>query len=256
MTTIILTSIFSASLIYEIVAILGYLSFGSRVTANIIAMYPSTTLFIAGGQLAIVVLVMFSYPLQVHPCRICLDKVVLAISGGDKDGRLAVQTTEEEAAHREENSEDEDSAIDADHDHGAHEEMTALRHILLTAAIVLPGFVIAYFVNSLQRGEPSFLSDEKRNTPTDSNTSALDCGVHWLNRDQLYPTRTLLLETIQGRPEGSVLRLASEGVDPVRMLRYGLLVSEPTCTIENMCILTYESFSLGFNIYEIAHTTT
>jgi len=161
MTTIILTSIFSASLIYEVVAILGYLSFGSRVTANIIAMYPSTTLFIAGGQLAIVVLVMFSYPLQVHPCRICLDKVVLAISGGDKDGRFAVQTTEEAEARHEE---DEDSAIDADHDHGAHEEMTALRHILLTAAIVLPGFVIAYFVNSLQRGEPSFPSDEKRNS--------------------------------------------------------------------------------------------
>ena len=38
-------------------------------------MYPSTSLFIAIGQLAIVVLVMFSYPLQVHPCRNCLDKV-------------------------------------------------------------------------------------------------------------------------------------------------------------------------------------
>jgi len=96
----------------------------------------------------------------------------------------------------------------------------------------------------------------KKGTPTDSNISALDCGVYWLNRNQLHPTRALLLETIQGRPEGSVLRLASEGVDPVRMLRYGLLVSESTCTIENVCILTYGSFSLGFNLYEIAHTTT
>lgn len=163
MTTIILTSIFSASLIYEVVAILGYLSFGSRVTANIIAMYPSTTLFIAGGQLAIVVLVMFSYPLQVHPCRICLDKVVLAVFGGGKDGRIAVPTTEEEAARHEENSEDEDSAGDAGHDHhGVHDEMTPLRHTLLTAAIVIPGFVIAYFVDSLQRGELFFLSDERR----------------------------------------------------------------------------------------------
>ena len=38
-------------------------------------MYPSTSLFIAVGQLAIAILVMFSYPLQVHPCRNCLDKV-------------------------------------------------------------------------------------------------------------------------------------------------------------------------------------
>ena len=164
MTTIILTSIFSASLIYELVAILGYLSFGSRVTANIIAMYPSTTLFIAGGQLAIVTLVMFSYPLQVHPCRICLDKVVLAIFGGDKDGRLTVPTTEEEAIRHEENDEDEDSASDAHYDHGSQDEPTQRRHFLLTAAIVIPGFTIAYFVDSLQRGEPCILSGEKKGT--------------------------------------------------------------------------------------------
>jgi amino acid permease len=195
MTTIILTSIFSASLIYELVAILGYLSFGSRVTANIIAMYPSTTLFIAGGQLAIVVLVMFSYPLQVHPCRICLDKVVLAIFDGNKE---TVQTAEEEIARHEENSEDEDSASDADHDDGAHDETTLLRHILLTAAIVIPGFAIAYFVDSLQRGELPFLSGEEKQLFSDPIISALVCGIHWLNRDQLHPTRALLLETIQG----------------------------------------------------------
>ena len=162
MTTIIVTSIFSASFIYEIVAILGYLSFGSHVTANIIAMYPSTTLFIAGGQLAIVVLVMFSYPLQVHPCRNCLDKVALVIFGGDNDGRIAVLTSEEEAARREENSEDEDSASEADYDHGAHDEATPLRHTLLTLAIVIPGFAIAYFVNNLQLGEFVLLSSEKK----------------------------------------------------------------------------------------------
>jgi hypothetical protein len=40
------------------------------------------------------------------------------------------------------------------------------------------------------------------------------------------------------------------------MLRYGFLVSESTCTIKNVSILTYGSYSLGFNIYEIAHSTT
>ena len=198
MTTIILTSIFSASLIYELVAVLGYLSFGSRVTANIIAMYPSTTLFIAGGQLAIVVLVMFSYPLQLHPCRICLDKVVLAIFGGDKDGRIAVQTTEEEAARHEENNEDEDSASDAGHDHGAHDETSPLRHTLLTASIVIPGFVIAYFVDSLQRGEFVLPLRWKKELFSNSTISSLVCGIYWLNCDQLHSTRALLLETIQG----------------------------------------------------------
>jgi amino acid permease len=162
MTTIILTSIFSASFIYELISILGYLSFGSRVTANIIAMYPSTTLFIAGGQLAIVILVMFSYPLQVHPCRNSLDKVALAIFGGHDDGRIVVHTTEEEAEHHEESTEDEESASEADYGHGAHDDATSLRHTLVTAAVIIPGFVIAYFVNSLQLGEFVFLSSDKK----------------------------------------------------------------------------------------------
>ena len=40
------------------------------------------------------------------------------------------------------------------------------------------------------------------------------------------------------------------------MLRYGFLVSESICTIEKVHMLTYGSFSLGFNIYEIIHATT
>jgi len=200
MTTIILTSIFSATLIYELVAILGYLTFGSHVTANIVAMYPSTTLFIAGGQLAIVVLVMFSYPLQVHPCRGSLDKVALAIFGTDKEGRIAVRTTEAQAVRHEENDDDDDddSANEAGYGHGACDEASPLRHTLLTAAIVIPGFTIAYFVDSLQRGELFFSPvRKKKELLTDSKISARGCGSHWLNHNQLYPTGALLLEALQ-----------------------------------------------------------
>ena len=80
MNIVIGPAIGSAALIYEIIAVFGYLTFGSAVCAsyavpadpgtddslqvgpNIIAMYPSTSLFIAVGQLAIVILVMFFYP--------------------------------------------------------------------------------------------------------------------------------------------------------------------------------------------------
>ncbi|KAF7725184.1 hypothetical protein EC973_000350 [Apophysomyces ossiformis] len=68
-------SIGSSAFIYEIVAILGYLSFGKDVRGNIIQEYPPS-LFVAGGRVAIVVLVVFSYPLQLHPCRNSLDKVL------------------------------------------------------------------------------------------------------------------------------------------------------------------------------------
>ncbi|KAI8372961.1 transmembrane amino acid transporter protein-domain-containing protein [Radiomyces spectabilis] len=72
---VIATSIGTSAFIYEAIAILGYLSFGKNVRGNIIMEYPPS-MFVAGGRLAIVVLVVFSYPLQAHPCRASLDKVL------------------------------------------------------------------------------------------------------------------------------------------------------------------------------------
>ncbi|KAI0330913.1 hypothetical protein GY45DRAFT_1323045 [Cubamyces sp. BRFM 1775] len=133
MNIVIGTSIGSAAMIYEIIAVFGYLTFGSKVGANIIAMYPSTSLFIAVGQLAIAVLVMFSYPLQVHPCRNCLDKVFHA-------GHVA---SKQVGGPDDEDAEPED-------DHGGSHEMSPLKHTILTIAIVASGFTIAYFVDDLQ----------------------------------------------------------------------------------------------------------
>lgn len=134
MNIVIGTSIGGAALIYEIIAIFGYLTFGSKVGANIIAMYPSTSLFIAVGQLAIAILVMFSYPLQVHPCRNCLDKVFHA-------GHVLPRKT----------SGDEDSDdIEIEDEHGGSPGMSPLKHVLLTVAIIASGFTIAYFVDDLQ----------------------------------------------------------------------------------------------------------
>lgn len=104
-------------------------------------MYPSTSLFIAVGQLAIVILVLFSYPLQVHPCRNCLDKVFYP-------SHLAAyaKTPEEEELEEEEEIEFEGN----EHGHG---EMSTFKHIVLTSAIIASGFSIAYFVDDLQLGE-------------------------------------------------------------------------------------------------------
>ncbi|KAJ7158940.1 transmembrane amino acid transporter protein-domain-containing protein [Mycena filopes] len=136
MNTVIGGAIGSATLTYEVIAVFGYLTFGSTVGANIIAMYPSTSLFIAIGQLAIVVLVLFSYPLQVHPCRNCLDKIFHY----NEVKFVAPDVVDDE--------EDED-APEVDDDH-AGAEMSPLKHTLLTTAIVVTGFTIAYFVNDLQ----------------------------------------------------------------------------------------------------------
>ncbi|KAI6023926.1 hypothetical protein PISMIDRAFT_679649 [Pisolithus microcarpus 441] len=124
------TSIGGAILIYEIIAVFGYLTFGSNVGANIIAMYPSTSVFIAVGQLAIVVLIMFSYPLQVQPCRNCLDKIFHSKQVYKPVGTL-----------------DEEEVVEDDEFGG---DMSVMKHALLTAAIVVCGFAIAYNVDDLQ----------------------------------------------------------------------------------------------------------
>lgn len=79
---------------------------------------------------------MFSYPLQVHPCRNCLDKVFYA-------GQTAVKRV----------SEGEEDEEDVDDENHVPADMTPLKHTLLTVAIVASGFAIAYFVDDLQMGE-------------------------------------------------------------------------------------------------------
>jgi len=132
MSTIIATSIGSAALTYEVIAIFGYLTFGNNVGSNIIQNYPSTSLFVAFGQLAIVILVLFSYPLQVQPCRNCLHGVF-----GQKL-TIAKKVDEEGEADEELES------------RSIPKDMTLLKHSLLTALIVAPGYLIAYFVDDLR----------------------------------------------------------------------------------------------------------
>lgn len=74
-TSVLCSSNGTAASIYILVAITGYLSFGNEVGGNIVAQYaPSLSTTV--GKAMIVILVMFSYPLQVHPCRASVDAVL------------------------------------------------------------------------------------------------------------------------------------------------------------------------------------
>jgi amino acid permease len=71
-TAVIFTSIGGACSLYILTGITGYLSYGDNIRGNIVSMYPTAAASTI-GRLAIVILVMFSYPLQIHPCRASLD---------------------------------------------------------------------------------------------------------------------------------------------------------------------------------------
>ncbi|KAF9071543.1 transmembrane amino acid transporter protein-domain-containing protein [Rhodocollybia butyracea] len=124
------SAIGSATLTYEVIAVFGYLTFGTNVGANIIAMYPATSLFVAVGQVALVIFVLFSYPLQVHPCRNSLGKVFHA-------GATAKPA-------------DEDTEVEVD-DHGvSSDHMSDTKHTLLTLGIIASTFTIAFLVDDLK----------------------------------------------------------------------------------------------------------
>ncbi|KAM7187157.1 Transmembrane amino acid transporter domain containing protein [Naviculisporaceae sp. PSN 640] len=75
--TVIASSIGSAAAIYILVALTGYFTFGSNIQPNIIAMYPAS-LASTIGKAAIVALVLFGIPLQIHPCRNSIDAALRA----------------------------------------------------------------------------------------------------------------------------------------------------------------------------------
>lgn len=139
-------------------------------------MYPSTTLFIAVGQLAIAILVMFSYPLQVHPCRNSLDKM---FHSGDTTSKAVIHVDGEE----------EDDVVDEDHGTG---EMSSFKHATLTAGIVTSGFVIAYFVDDLQTGE--FIYVSLVIPVTIPSRSTVVCWVNGVHNSVIHPARIILLE--------------------------------------------------------------
>ncbi|KAE8217888.1 hypothetical protein CF319_g8125 [Tilletia indica] len=89
-------SVGTAGFVYMVVGGLGYATFGSAVADNIITMYPSTNLFVCFGRLSMVTLTLFSYPLQIHPCRASLDKVLFSRSS-DEGLTLAEAEAEEDA---------------------------------------------------------------------------------------------------------------------------------------------------------------
>ena len=152
-----------------------------QVGANVIAMYPSTSIFIAIGQLAIAILVMFSYPLQVHPCRNCLDKA-FHLGGYQASSSSLVD--------------DNDGASVTD-EHGAG-EMSTFKHTVLSIAIIASGFSIAYFVDNLQMGELTCAPvDSMRTHP---HNSSLLRRLHRVDHGFLYTPGPVFLEAHKERP--------------------------------------------------------
>lgn len=141
MTQVITISIGSAAITYEVLGIIGYLTFGSGVGSNVIAMYPWTSIIIAIGRVGIVLLVALSYPLQAHPCRACLHTLTSGLIKKKQDPNSSMEVNEEE-----------DDLLDTKDDHGmpVGKPMGNKKFTALTVAIIVFGFAIAMVIDELE----------------------------------------------------------------------------------------------------------
>lgn len=141
-TSVVSTSIGSAASIYILVAITGYLSFGSNTLGNIVAQYtPSVASTI--GRAAIVVLVMFSYPLQVHPCRASVDAVSKWRPQSNREQELTPASGSSSRSSLLNNGKVPMRA--------KPEELSELRFAIITTAILILSYFVAMTVSSLDK---------------------------------------------------------------------------------------------------------
>jgi amino acid permease len=144
MNGVISTSIGSAISLYLLVAFTGYLSFGiisvfktyigSNVSGNIIAMYANSAAA-TFGRAAIVVLMLFSYPLQAHPCRGSLDKIFAW-----RPRNQAVPPPNPKSGPTE-----------MRYSSSLHNLLSDSRFALITALIIAASYAVAMTVSSLDR---------------------------------------------------------------------------------------------------------
>jgi len=137
-TTVIFASIGGACGLYILTGITGYLSYGDNIHGNIVSMYP-TAIASTIGRLAIVILVMFSYPLQIHPCRASIDACMKWRPGG---GRKQVEGSPSRSSLMN-NTPKPGSPKSA--------EMSDLKFAIISTALIIMSFITAMTVSSLEK---------------------------------------------------------------------------------------------------------
>ncbi|OGM42474.1 amino acid transporter [Aspergillus bombycis] len=132
-TGVVFASIGSSAATYVLVAITGYLSFGDSVGGNIVGMYPPG-LWATIGRAAIVMLVMFSYPLQCHPCRASVDAVL--------KWKPKASNSNDNSPHR--------HPLLGPRGNRTPEPMSDLRFSVITTTILVLSYIVAMTVSSLE----------------------------------------------------------------------------------------------------------
>ncbi|CAM9024623.1 unnamed protein product [Wickerhamomyces anomalus] len=142
--------------LYIVVGLTGYLSFGDNVEPNVIVGYShaiSSTI----GRIAIVILVMLSYPLQCHPARASINHIIHYFYQVKKQIQSDASILNGQHQPQSHQSDESDQLIDSDLQDGLTEEgnITAVsplkgsKFIIITSIILILSYLIAISVTSL-----------------------------------------------------------------------------------------------------------
>ncbi|EER34317.1 conserved hypothetical protein [Candida tropicalis MYA-3404] len=145
LTKLVNFAILVSSLLFIVVGLSGYLTFGQDVDGNVILSYPNgitTTI----GRFAIVFMVTFSFPLMIHPARISVNNIYYWI-------RMNVLEKEEQV--------DENSALLLNQNESVGEDTeqgkTSLSHVvpfphinfvIVTTVLLIVGYILAIALKS------------------------------------------------------------------------------------------------------------
>lgn len=148
---------------YLLVGIIGYLTFGNKVDANIISMYPRDSIPSLIGRLCIVVMVSLSFPLQCHPCRGSVNHIRYFIKHGflshklrnsqvTNNGYTPIQSDGESIV---EESFVSTTPMEGAQDTDGHDpiivKLTNRQFYIITTGIVVLAYLVAISVKSLAR---------------------------------------------------------------------------------------------------------
>ncbi|WPK24919.1 hypothetical protein PUMCH_002218 [Australozyma saopauloensis] len=146
---------------YLVVGILGYLTFGDAVNANIITMYPKDSIPSLIGRLCIVIMVSLSFPLQCHPCRGSVNHVIHFLQHGvlsDANARRGSTPGSgylpiPDDSHSADESFISTTPMEGAHDTDGHDPvivpLTKKKFYIITTVIVIASYLTAISVKSL-----------------------------------------------------------------------------------------------------------
>ncbi|KAI3632969.1 hypothetical protein MIR68_009044 [Amoeboaphelidium protococcarum] len=148
---------------YIAFGIFGYLMFGNDAAGNIIINFQKSWP-VTIGRIAYAILMLFSYPLQLHPCRASLDKIISRAADAYRSvPQQDPSTAEQQQQYQGSVSLSPASAQDVSTVKGKHfsvfsnfssvtaitKKMNNTKFICMTLVILLLSYIIAFFVSDL-----------------------------------------------------------------------------------------------------------